>query len=194
MMPFMRSDPIDDWSDGLDKANRRLSAQEASDPRSPAPGTGSGSTGLDHRALQTLRETRLQVCSGPRTRAQVLSVGEPLWSSSSDGVHPARDLRRCRAARGELSKYSSHPGRDLRDQPRAASSQRGAWITSHVEPDPHRHLVYRNAAGPHGSGICRRTTATLGWHDNRFPGKQRPQCSAPLCLRCERPLDRRCSQ
>jgi hypothetical protein len=49
--------------------------------------------GLPHRALQTMRQARMQVCTRPRSWPQVLPLGQSLWRATANGVNTSKRLR-----------------------------------------------------------------------------------------------------
>ena len=116
--------------------------------------TGLRDARIPHRALQALRQSRLQMCRRPRTWAKVLPVGQLPWQNAADGLRATRRPRRDQPAPGQLSPGSRDPGGDLRDQSRTVAPPRVA-LRSRGEPDAniarrsHRHPSCRNASRQH---------------------------------------------
>jgi len=118
------SDQFDYWSDNEGQDALSAAAAPPSPPAS-APTPGDHSPGLPHRALQALRQTRVPVQPGARPRAEVLLVGEPAGEPTADGLRAGGLPGAGNAVPGQLPEDPADPRRDLRDQPRAASSARG---------------------------------------------------------------------
>jgi hypothetical protein len=99
-----------------------------STPGASAPATASGcvATRLSHRAIQTLRQTRLQLCGGPRSRPEVLFIGELSGRTAADGLHPTRTAATGKRVRRQPPTRARDPRAGLRNQPRTAASTRGA--------------------------------------------------------------------
>src|SRR6516162_7073033 len=59
----------------------------------PTPAAAAGTATLSsapwlpHRALQALRQARLQMRSWPRARPQVLPFSQSLWTAAANGLH-----------------------------------------------------------------------------------------------------------
>jgi hypothetical protein len=157
----VRSDQLIVWSDR--DAQEILCCAQATPQTAAAPaaGSGGGSARLAHRALQTLRQTRVQMRHRSRARSQILSVGEFPGQSARDGLCAAGESRRDQRAHRQLPPHSRDPGADLRDQPRTAAASRAA-VRHHGEPGfnlahhPHRFAIGRGAAGQHARGLVRR--------------------------------------
>ena len=121
----LQSDQLSTWSDGIpDTIDRRL----AQTPSSAAAATAAARyhpAGLSHRALQTLRQARMQVCRRPRSWSQVLSVSKLSGPTAADGLCAAGVLRADQRVAGQLPANSRASRTDLRDQPRTPASPRG---------------------------------------------------------------------
>ena len=149
------------WSDWGD---RRTLFRPQKTPQAAAAETattGVRPPGLAHRALQALRQTRVQMRQWPRTRSQVLSVGELPGQSSANGLRPSGRSRRDQRARSQLSSDPRDLREDLRDQPRTAAPARGALRgggepSSNIAHRPHRFPVWRRAPRQHARGLARR--------------------------------------
>lgn len=87
---------------------------------------------LSHRALQALRQVRVQMCQGPRSWPQVLSLRKLSGFAPANGLcaagisHPDQEVSR------QLSACSRSFRTDLRDQSRTAAPPRGA-LRNHDE-------------------------------------------------------------
>ena len=72
----LQSDQSYTWSDGNTKTIDRRLAQTPSSAAAPTATARCHPAWLSHRALQTLRQARMQVCRWPRSWSQVLSFGK----------------------------------------------------------------------------------------------------------------------
>jgi hypothetical protein len=158
------SDHVNDWSDRSIEQVIIGVAKTAPDPAAATPAVGCDPARLSDRALQALWQARLQVRRWPRSRAEVLPVGELSGRATSDGLRAAGRTRRDPHAGRQLSRGANSPGGDLRDQPRALAAPRGAVRTGgeRCAPAAHRtdrHSRRRAAPGQHARGVARRRTA-----------------------------------
>jgi hypothetical protein len=87
-----------------------------------APARALHSAGFIDRTLQTLWQTRLQVCSRSRARPQVLSIGQPAWHSAADGLRPGRIRSTGLRVPPELSTSASTAGADLQRKSRITAA------------------------------------------------------------------------
>ena len=90
---------------------------------------------LSHRALQTLRQTGLQVRSRPWSWSEVLPLGQSLRATAANGLHSPGLLPPDHRISGQLSTAPSDLGGDLRHQSRAAIPPRSTLRNRH-EPCP----------------------------------------------------------
>jgi len=128
---MLPSDQLLAWSDeNVETNHRRLAKAPPSAPAPTAPAQSCPAR-FSHRALQALRQARLQVRPGPRSWPQVLSVGELSRPASANGLRPARVLYAGERVPGQLPPRSPDPGGDLRDQPRAPTPSREALTDRH---------------------------------------------------------------
>lgn len=138
----LQSDQLYTWSDEHTKANYSQLAktpQSAAAPIAPAP---SHLARLAYRALQTLRQARMQMRRGPWPRTKVLSVGKLSRLAAANGLCSAASLCTNDRVSRQLSPRSRDPGGDLRDQLRTAPSSRGAlknWHEPVTSDSPLRH-------------------------------------------------------
>src|SRR5436305_12923845 len=90
---FLVSDQYYTWSDENTEADHRRLAKAP--PSAPAPTASAQSRPpwFPHRALQALRQARMQMRPRPRSWPQILSVGELSRPASANGLCPAGVLR-----------------------------------------------------------------------------------------------------
>src|SRR5579872_4846579 len=128
---MLASDQLLTWSDEYSETgHRRLAKAPPSAPAPTAPAQSCPAR-FSHRALQALRQARLQVRPGPRSWPQVLSVGELSRPAPANGLRPARVLRAGERVSGQLPPRPPGLGGDLRDQPRAPTPSREAVRDRH---------------------------------------------------------------
>src|SRR5262245_3485413 len=87
---------------------------------------------FSHRALQTLRQARMQMRGRSGPWPQVLFVGQLSRFTAANGLRAAGILRSSGRVPGELPSSPRDPGGDLRDQPRTAAPPRGALKACHA--------------------------------------------------------------
>lgn len=121
------SDQYDNWSDILTETIAPISPEPAQTPPAPTTALVCASPRFTHRALQTLRQARMQMRSWTRPRPQVLPLHQPARSNAGYGLCPSGGSRHGRSIPRELSRRSRDPRSNLQHQPRTASSQ-GASI------------------------------------------------------------------
>ena len=143
------SDHSFEWSgtnERLDSTRAKAQPQEA--PWQSACTRFSASWLLD-RALQTLRQSKLQVRTGPGPRTQDIHHSELSRPLSSGGLRPAGQLRTNQPVCRELRSNPRDLGGCLRDQPRTVTPARAA-LRCTGEPDTlltrplHRRAVGRD--------------------------------------------------
>src|SRR5437667_6627232 len=121
------SDQLCNWS-----AHERIHSRIA--PSAPSSGQTSGPdraphfSWLAHRALQTLRQSRLQMSTGPGTRAQVLPLGQPSRRPTRDGLRPGGIFPAGVQLLPELPESPSSAGEDMQYQPRVVTASREVLI------------------------------------------------------------------
>lgn len=114
---YLLSDQLSTWSVCLDRQAHCCFARA---PREAAQATSTpaqDSARLAHRALQTLRQSRLPLCTGSWSWPQVLPVRELPPEAAANGLRSAGALRASQRLTVGLSARARDPGRDLRDQP-----------------------------------------------------------------------------
>jgi len=152
------SDQLNTWSARHAREALPHSATPTHFPDAPAAHAPGGAVArFAHRALQALRQTRLQMCHRPWPRPQVLSVPQPQRRASADGLCPPGLSDAGARVSGQLPAYAGDPGGDLRHQPRAAASpgtalrgggERARPCTHRLTRHPSRFHPDRQHAGP----------------------------------------------
>jgi hypothetical protein len=150
--PSLLSDHVYDWSDRSINEDIVGTAQTPAGPTARPTAAGCHLARLADRALQALRQTRVQMRRRPRPRPEVLPVSELSRRAAADGLRAAG--RYCgdpRAGR-QLSSGTGFAGRGLRHQPRIVTAPRGA-VRAGGERNPriaHRLDRYRRRGAAHG--------------------------------------------
>jgi hypothetical protein len=156
------SDQYDNWSDILAGTIAPLSPESTQEPPAPAASIGCHSTRLAHRALQTLRQTRMQMCSGTWTRSQILPLCQPAGSNAGNGLRSAGSPRHGCSLPRELSLSPRDSRSDLQHQSRTAPSQGASiekrrvhgkpdipdWSPDRSPPGGHSHRQYAGNLAP----------------------------------------------
>ena len=123
MIVEMLSDQLLDWSD-IAKTRRLLIAKKTSTTRRSTHPTGKRSSRLTHRTLQTLRKTRMPLCTGPGPRSKVLPIDQSIGSSTADALCSSELSRTGRGLPASVSEDSTDPERNYEHQPRAFEASR----------------------------------------------------------------------
>ena len=118
------SDQLLAWSVRLDEQVYCCSARAPREAAQAASTLAQHSAWLAHRALQTLRQSQLSLCTGPWSWPQVLPLRELPPAAAADGLRAPGALRAGQYVTGGLSARARDPGRDLRDQPGTLASPR----------------------------------------------------------------------
>lgn len=82
-------------------------------------------TRFAYRTLQALRKTWLQVCRWPRPWPQILFIGQLPGQPTANGLRAANRSTQCCPSHRKLPPGPPDHRRNLRDQPRIATSPRG---------------------------------------------------------------------
>jgi len=143
------SDQYDNWSEILAETIAPISPEPTQISPAPAPPSLRPPPWLAHRTLQTLRQTRMQMCSGSRPRPQVLSLHQPAGSNASYGLCPAGGAQHRRSVHRELSLGPRNPRSNLLHQSRIASPQ-GASIEKDRAPRKVINLAGSSDRSPPG--------------------------------------------
>src|SRR5580704_2654627 len=99
----LQSDQLYTWSDGSAKTIDRRLTQTPSSAAAPTATARCHPAWLSYRALQTLRQARMQVCRRPRSWSQVLSFGELSGPAATNGLCAAGVLRADHRVASQLS-------------------------------------------------------------------------------------------
>lgn len=157
-LPEVLSDQLYTWSD--ENRKRTCCQPEKTPPSAFAPvAAAQGSPAwLAYRALQALRQARVQVRRRSRSWPQVLSFGEPLGLAATDGLCAAGISRPgCRIHR-QLSPGPRNFGSDLGDQPRTSAPPGGALKGRYGRtlrpPSSDRRWVGRRASRQYGRSLA----------------------------------------
>jgi hypothetical protein len=167
------SDHIYDWSDrsikqvivGVAQAPAGVAAQTAA--------VGCGTARLSDRALQALRQARMQMCRRSRAWPKILLVGELSRRATADGLRTPGKSRGHPRARRQLPRGTRRARRGLRDQSRAVAAPRGALRAGGERNLAAAHptdRLFRRCATPrqHGRGMaCRRAARNHHRGDHR---------------------------
>ena len=145
------SDQLYKWSDGYSERTRSHTTKTPQRSCAPAAATEIGPPWFPHRALQTLRQARLQMRRRPRSWPQVLSVGKLSRPAPANGLRASGCLRTDRRVSCQLITAAARFGIDLRDQPRAPAPSRGAL-------ERHSERVSRCHPRPDRCGVRRRVS------------------------------------
>lgn len=140
---------------------RQTTCNPTSPPQDPAASTPvlrACSAWLPHRALQTLRQARVQVCRRPGPWTQALSVGQPFRRASADGLRSAGPSRTGGRVSLQLPTHSRHPRRVVRHQLRTAAPARDLLNASDEQSPasrPLRHPRRQPSHRQHAPGLSR---------------------------------------
>jgi hypothetical protein len=144
------SDQYDNWSDIFAEAIAPISPEPTQKPPAPTAPLVCAAARLAHRALQTLRQTRMQMCSGTRPRPQVLPLHQPARSNAGNGLHPTGGSRHGRSIPRELSFCPRDSRPDLQHQSRTAPSQGASIEKRRVHRKPHIRACSSDRSPPGG--------------------------------------------
>jgi hypothetical protein len=153
---YLVSDQLLAWSVCLDKQVYSCVARAPREAAKAASTPAQYSARLAHRALQTLWQSQLSLCTGPWPWPQVLSLRELPSATPTNGLRAAGAPRADQHLTGKLSARARDPGRDLRDQPGDLASSRdtlselgerdeSAHRSSRFPPDTRNTPVRRDA-------------------------------------------------
>ncbi len=148
------SDQFFAWSGCLGKQVHCCFARTPREAAQAAPSLAQHSARLAHRALQTLRQSQLSLCTGPWSWTQVLPLRELPPTAAANGLRAAGTLRAGQHLTVELSARARDPGRDLRDQPGALASSRDT-LSECGERDRSAHQSCRFPRDPRTTPIHR---------------------------------------
>ena len=146
------SDQSYDWSDRLGFIGGIDVAQTASRIVTSAAIVEGNLARLADRAVQALRQIGLQLHARTRTRSEVLLVCQPTRDAAGDGVRTSGISRAGKLACRQLSAGALRARRNLRDQPGALATTRGARIEHHVVAGQRGHWGCCYVGNQHGLG------------------------------------------
>lgn len=157
----LSSGQLNTWSDHYARAFDHSTQASAQATAAQVPTAGYCSARFADRTLQTLWQTKLQVCYWPGTRSEALLVGQPHRGTPCHGLRPTRHS----AASGRVSCQLPRDPRQarpvVRDQSGVAAPSGtvlgagGECLFHHA----HRRLRYhcrRNTDGQHARGLVAR--------------------------------------
>lgn len=158
------SDHVYDWSDRSIKQVIVGVAQATASVVAQTSAVGCGAARLADRALQALRQARMQMCRRSRAWPKILPVGELSRRATADGLRATGKSGSHAYARCQFPRGAHDARRGLRDQPRVAAAPRGALKAggernlAAADPTDRR---FRRCAAPrqHGRGMARRRAA-----------------------------------
>jgi len=161
LLIVLRSDQLYIWSDEYTKRIRSRTAKAPQRSCAPTASSEIDPARLPNRALQALRQARMQMRRRPRTWSQVLSFGELFGAAPANGLRTTRCLRTNSGVSGQLSPEPRDFGDDLRDQPRVAAPSRGALERRHervaaLSSRCNRHETGRCASRQYAHRLARR--------------------------------------
>ena len=152
------SDQLINWSDTYERKEILFTALEkAQYPARPSIHLGLPSPAwVTHRALQAVRETRVQVCKRPRARPQVLSFGQSFQNPPRDGLRPTGTSSQGREVSPQFPASQGSHRRNLQYQSGTSPQARGVLNHPHDAPLFHisRHEHRRYFSGQHDSGLA----------------------------------------
>src|SRR5579864_21298 len=144
----VESDQLYTWSDENPEPTHGRIAETPQCAPAPIASAPSDPPGFSHRALQTMRQARMQMRRRPGPWPQVLFVGQLLRLAAANGLCAAGGLRSDGRVPGQLPSSARDPRGDLRDQPRTAAPPRGALKARHA-PSGFYHPADRCGIGRH---------------------------------------------
>jgi hypothetical protein len=155
------SDQFYTWSDEYSHGTRCCTSQTPQCPCTSVAPTPIHPAWFPDRAIQAMRQARMQMCRWSRAWTQILSVGELSGPAAADGLRAPGDLWAGVGVSRQLSTDPRDSGRDLRDQPRVAASSRGALKRLHEQMANYptwsdRCGSWRRASGQYAGWLARR--------------------------------------
>ena len=161
LISILLSDQLYKWSDEYSERTFRQASETTQLSSASSAPAAFDLARLFDRAIQAVRQARMQMRRRSWTRPQVLSVGELPGPAAADGLRAAGG---CRAGRGvsiQLPSGARDPGPDLRDQPRVAAPPRGALKRCHGRiadslPCTDRDGANGSAGGEYAGGLAGR--------------------------------------
>ena len=155
MIWVLVSDQLYDWSERLARNLFGYAAEAKSCACAPPTLVEGAPARFSDRALQTLWETRMQMCRRVGTWSEVLPLCEHLWSTPHDGIRSARLSGRRHRVAGQLPTGTPDHPRDLRHKPGASASPGESRLTDNGDDHPYRYRARGNAHGQHAPELSR---------------------------------------
>src|SRR6266852_1120848 len=159
--PPVESDQLYTWSDKNEEERACCHLEKTpSNSHAPVASAQGDPARLTDRALQTLRQARVQMRRRPRPWTQVLPFGELSGLAAADGLCVAGVSRSDRRVRRQLPPGPRDLRSDLRDQPRTAAPPGGALNDRHERssvrpPEANRYWIGWRAPRQYGRGLAR---------------------------------------
>lgn len=156
------SDQLNTWSDIHERAFDKSAQTQAQAAAAQTASAGCGAARLADRALQTLRQTRLQVCQWAGAWPKVLFVGQSNRCTSSDGLRSPVHARTSNAVPCQLPHHPRHTRSTVRNQPGVDAPTRavlGAGGERFIDTTHHRfrHCCRSHHHGQYVGGLVVRT-------------------------------------
>jgi len=148
------SDQSYDWSDRPGFIGDVRAAQATSRTVAPVTVVEVNLARLANRAVQALRQIRLQLHARTWTRSEVLLVCQPTRRAPRDGVRASGIPRTGKLTGRQLSTGACSARRDLRDQSGTLATTRGARIEHHVVSSQRGHWGCCYVGNQHGYVAC----------------------------------------
>ena len=156
------SDQLNTWSDIYERAFDHSAQTQAQAAAAQTASAGSGAARLADRALQTLRQTRLQVCHWSGAWPEVLFVGQSNRCTSGDGLRSSGHPGTSNAVPCQLPHYPRRTRSTVRNQPGVDAPTRavlGAGGECIIDITHHcfRHCCRCHNHGQYVGGLVART-------------------------------------
>ena len=168
MSTEMISDQLLYWSDN-EKTTRFCPTEKTSATAASTHAARQHSSWIPYRALQTLRKTRMSLCSRTRTWSQVLSVHQSDGQQAADGVCAPALLPTGGSIPRQPPQSPADSQGDFRHQPRTAETQRQVLSLSYVVPKP-RMLRYQHRRSSYPGGQPARVVVGRAIYSYSFNG------------------------
>lgn len=125
------SDQLYYWSDKYAESIDVITAATTTRSSAPISEPRGDPERFADRALQAVRKTRMQVCSGTRSRPQVLLIDQPDRAKAADGLRTSRVSRPGTGVSGQSPPCARDLGRDQSDQPGTLAPPKALVGTRH---------------------------------------------------------------
>ena len=119
----VKSDQFNKWSDFYEKQTHQYSSAKTKNTFEQTSKAGNHFERLFNRALQTLWQAWMQMCSRPWSWAKVLSIRQQARQQATDGLRSTGFKGKGRTIPGKLPQDEVDFRGALRHQPRAFTSQ-----------------------------------------------------------------------